>query len=208
MERRSQPQRDIGYEATRGHHDWLSTSYVKDWIENDVTNDADRRPIIRQMLTYAPFPRDAKIKVLDVGAGYGLLSHEALCAFPNAHVTLQDYSEPMFVHAKNRLAEFKVRTAYMTADFSKPGWAKTLGGPFDVAISGIAIHNLGDPRLVEQVYQELATVIKPGGVFLDLDYTFGGLALPNQLRWLKGNGFTKVETPWKDGSLVMFVARR
>jgi 2-polyprenyl-3-methyl-5-hydroxy-6-metoxy-1,4-benzoquinol methylase len=56
------------------HHDWHSEQYVGEWIGNDVTRDDERRPIIREMLGHAPFPKDAPIKVLDVGGGHGQLA--------------------------------------------------------------------------------------------------------------------------------------
>jgi hypothetical protein len=53
-------------------HDWHSQEYVDEWIARDDI----RLPLLRQMLSVAPFPRKAEISVLDVGAGYGVLSEE------------------------------------------------------------------------------------------------------------------------------------
>jgi hypothetical protein len=36
-------------------HDWQSTDYVEGWISHDVARDPDRRPLLRQMLSFAPF---------------------------------------------------------------------------------------------------------------------------------------------------------
>src|ERR1700719_2351979 len=62
-------------EETKGFamfpHDWHSTDYVAAWITRDAARDPKRRPLLRQMLSFAPFPRDAELGVLDVGAGYG-----------------------------------------------------------------------------------------------------------------------------------------
>src|SRR5207302_9659893 len=81
------------------HHDWHSVEYVADWIAHDVARDPERRPRLQQMLAAAPFARDAAIKVLDVGAGYGAVTEEVLKTFPQARVTLQDYSTPMLGEA-------------------------------------------------------------------------------------------------------------
>ena len=40
-------------------HDWHSTDYVSEWITRDVTRDRERRALLRQMLSFAPFPREA-----------------------------------------------------------------------------------------------------------------------------------------------------
>ena len=86
-------------EETKGFamfpHDWHSTDYVAEWITRDAVRDPERRPLLQQMLSFAPFPREAELEVLDVGAGYGAVSEELLQAFPAARVTLQDYSQPM-----------------------------------------------------------------------------------------------------------------
>jgi hypothetical protein len=47
-----------------------SADYVADWIVHDTARDPER-PRLQQMLEMAPFPRDAALEVLDVGAGYG-----------------------------------------------------------------------------------------------------------------------------------------
>src|SRR5436190_9998512 len=96
------------------------------------------------MLAAAPFPRDAAIEVLDVGAGYGAVTEEVLKAFPQARVTLQDYSTPMLGEARRRLAGKAAQLRYATADLTDPAWPRAVGGPFDLAVSAIALHNLRD----------------------------------------------------------------
>ena len=71
-------------EKQRGEHEWHSREYVDDWIARDVTRDSERRPVLRTMLGIAPFPPEAEIDVLDIGAGYGLVSEEVLRIF-HAH---------------------------------------------------------------------------------------------------------------------------
>ena len=104
---------------TGGHHDWHSQEYVDHWIDHDVTRDGERRPVLRDMMQQAPFPADAAVEVLDIGAGYGIVSEEALKAFPNARVTLLDYSAPMLERARQRLTAYADRTAFVTADLSR-----------------------------------------------------------------------------------------
>jgi len=92
-------------------HDWFSTDYVSDWITHDVARDSERRPLLQQMLSSAPFTHDAALKVLDVGAGYGVVTEEVLKTFPAARITLQDYSQPMLDQARQRLAKHSDRRA-------------------------------------------------------------------------------------------------
>src|ERR1700737_5091673 len=86
-------------------HNWQSADYVSGWIEHDVARDPERRPLLRRMLSSAPFARDAELAVLDVGEGYGVVTEEVLAAFPAAGATLQDYSRAMLDQARRRLAD-------------------------------------------------------------------------------------------------------
>ena len=182
------------------HHDWHSAGYVRDWIDRDATDDATRRPLIRRMLELAPHAPDAAIDVLDVGGGYGIVSSEVLTAFPNARVVLQDYSLPMLEQARSRLAEFGDRVRFEMRDFTVAGWTDGLGGPFDVAVSAIAIHNLGAGGPIATVYRAVHDVLEPEGLFLNLDYPQFAGGLETHLGWLHEAGFTRAEQAWQAGS--------
>ncbi len=112
-----------------GEHEWHSRDYVDNWIERDVTRDNVRRPLLQQMLTLAPFAPEAEINVLDVGAGYGLVSEQVLRMFPHARLTLQDYSGPMFDHARSRLRLHRSKIVYVLSDLREPGWTSELEAP-------------------------------------------------------------------------------
>ena len=128
-------------------HDWHSPGYVDEWIARDRQRDEERRKRLRDMLSYAPYPANAEIAVLDVGGGYGVVTEEVLRAFPRARVTLQDYSQPMLDRAKQRLASYGGQVQYAAGDLREPGWVRQVGGPFDLVVSAIAIHNLRDPAV-------------------------------------------------------------
>jgi ubiquinone/menaquinone biosynthesis C-methylase UbiE len=192
-----------------GDHDWQSADYVDWWITRDVSRDAERRQRLREMLADAGVAAGANIAVLDVGGGYGVVSEEVLAAFPHARVTLQDYSQPMLDAARRRLAARADRLAYVLADLTHPNWFTTVGGPFDLAVSAIAIHNLRDMDAIAGAYRGIARALKPGGVFLDYDLFFdemGGLA--RQIELLRVAGFSKVERLWQQPPLAMIAARK
>lgn len=179
-------------------HDWHSREYVQHWIESDITRDDERRPVLRQMLAMAPFARDAEITVLDVGAGYGVVSEEVLRAFPRARLTLQDYSELMFEHAHKRLAPLSSSTCYVLADLADPSWAAKLRGPFDLIVSGLAVHNLNLEPLIKRCYHSIRGLLRPGGMFLDYDL-FGLVegGAETHCNWLREAGFEQVECTWE-----------
>jgi len=189
-----------------GEHDWHSGEYVNHWIESDITRDAERRPVLQRMLALAPFGSDAEIKVLDVGAGYGLLSEEVLNAFPRARVTAIDYSEPMAEHARKRLAGRPV--TYLMIDLSDPAWSAKAGGPFELVVSGLALHNLESESLIKNCYRSIFRLLRPGGLMLDYDLlglVSGGVE--THLRWLREAGFERVECTWEQAPVAVVAAR-
>jgi ubiquinone/menaquinone biosynthesis C-methylase UbiE len=189
-------------------HDWHSADYVGWWITRDLSRDAERRQRLRDMLSHATLAADAEFSVLDVGGGYGVVSEEVLAAFSRAHVTLQDYSEPMLTQARERLAAHANRADFVLADLTDPSWTGGVGGPFDLAVSAIAIHNLRDMDAIAECYRGIARVLKPGGLFLDYDLFFdrtGGL--PRHTELLKEGGFAEVECLWQQAPLATIAAR-
>ncbi len=191
-----------------GEHDWHSQAYVDQWINRDITRDGDRRPVLRRMLELAPFPRDTVIRVLDVGAGYGVLSEEVLKIFPHARVTLQDYSEPMAEHARKRLASQGMAATYIMSDLADPAWHTRVGGPFDLAVSALAVHNLELESRIKACYRSICRVLRPGGFFLDYDL-FGLVAggVETHMKWLVEAGFERSRCTWEQMPVAVISAQ-
>ncbi|HEU0216712.1 MAG TPA: class I SAM-dependent methyltransferase [Stellaceae bacterium] len=192
-----------------GEHDWHSRDYVAWWITRALSRDAERRQRLREMLAATNIAVDAGPSVLDVGGGYGVVSEEVLAAFPRAHVTLQDYSEPMLAAARERLASYAQRIAFVHADLTDSAWVRRVGGPFDLAVSAIVIHNLRDVGAIAAAYRGVAEALKPGGVFLDYDLFFdeiGGTARHVEL--LRDAGFAQVDCLWQKPPLATLRAVR
>ncbi len=187
-------------------HDWHSTDYVSGWITHDIARDPDRRPLLRWMLSFAPFPRESKLEVLDVGAGYGVVTEEVLQAFPAAHVTLQDYSQPMLDQARRRLAGHADQLSQVICDLTDPLWPQQVGGPFDLAVSAIALHNLRAPEKIFACYRPIRDLLKPGGYFLNCDRYIEGVE--PHLAELREAGFDRVECPWQQAPRAIVVASR
>jgi SAM-dependent methyltransferase len=187
-------------------HDWQSTDYVSGWIEHDVARDPERRPLLRQMLSSAPFPRDAELAALDVGAGYGVVTEEVLAAFPVARVTLQDYSRAMLDQAGRRLTDRADRLSYVLCDLFDPVWPQAVGGPFDLAVSAIVLHNLGSREKIFACYPAIHGLLRPGGCFLNYDRFVDGI--DEHLAELSAAGFGRVECTWQQAPRAIVVATR
>jgi tRNA (cmo5U34)-methyltransferase len=105
-------------------------------------------------------------RVLDLGAGTGLLSRVVADAFPEAAIELLDASEPMLALAQRRLGD--VVSAVHVADMS----GGLPPGPFDAVISALAIHHLehADKR---RLMDRIRHVLRPGGVFVNAEQVDG-----------------------------------
>jgi 2-polyprenyl-3-methyl-5-hydroxy-6-metoxy-1,4-benzoquinol methylase len=187
-------------------HDWHSESYVDYWIKRDEGREDERRPRIAQMVAMAKLPRDAAIAALDIGAGYGFVSEQVLRAFPNAHVTLQDFSALMLERARGHLADAAGRTSFVLADLSDPHWVEAVGGPFDLIVSAIAIHNLRSTAAIAACYRGIAQLLKPGAPFLDYDLFALVGGIETHIGLMQEAGMSRVSRAWDDGHAAIMVA--
>jgi SAM-dependent methyltransferase len=197
-----------GHEHGHAHalHDWHSQTYVDQWIKRDESRDDERRPRIRQMVAAATLRRDAAISALDIGAGYGFVTEEVLHAFPKAHVTLQDYSDLMLAHAREHLAKPASQLSFVLADLTDPTWPERVGGPFDMIVSAIAIHNLRKTELIVACYRGVASLLKPGAPFFDYDLFAMSGGIETHIGMMQDAGMTRVSRTWDDGHAAIIVA--
>ena len=180
----------------RGHDDpenWREPVFVSEWVAKDDERPKDRVQPMRDALAATSYGAAEALAALDVGVGYGMFASEVLRAFPNAVVTLQDVSEPMFEIARKRFADQVTQMRFVRSDLSKPGWTSEVGGPFDLAVSSIAIHNLYDEALIARVYKDVHGLLKSGGTFINIDHIARAGGAEGQMGWLYDAGFTTVE---------------
>jgi len=199
---------DDAHGRAHGHedHDWHSQSYVDYWITRDEARAESRRLRIREMIALAKLPPDAALVVLDVGGGYGFVTEEVIRAFPRACVTLQDYSQLMLDRARERLEKWSGQMRYVLADLTDPAWSPRVGGPFDLIVSAIAIHNLRDRSAIAACYSAIAGLLKPGAPFLDYDLFAPAGGIETHIAMMQEAGLTRVCRAWDDGHAAIIVA--
>lgn len=108
-------------------------------------------------------------RVLDLGAGDGVLLAAVLEAFPASTGVAVDFSHEMLTRARERLRLLAPRATVVEGDLGDAGWRRAVGGPFDTVVSGFAIHHLPDPRK-RVLYREIHDLLAPGGLFLNLEH--------------------------------------
>ncbi len=109
-------------------------------------------------------------RILDLGCGDGAVGRFLLNRFPAAQVIFADFSEPMLAAAKKQLAG-QPQALVVKADFSSASWLAAVRdhGPFDVVVSGFAIHHQPDQRK-KALYAEIFSLLENDGLFLNLEH--------------------------------------
>jgi SAM-dependent methyltransferase len=108
--------------------------------------------------------------VLDLGCGPGSLSARLLERLPRATVVAID-TDPLLLALARGAHPGRTELRFADLDLGTPGWAAQLDldRPADAAVSTTALHWLPEPSL-RTAYAELASVLRPGGLFLNGDH--------------------------------------
>ena len=115
-----------------------------------------------------PFKEDKNIKVLDLGAGTGLISSLVASKYEKSDITLVDVSENMLDQAKNSLGKLSNKFSYLVANYSN----LELSGSFDVVISALSIHHLtGEEK--KSLFKKIFNNLNNGGIFINADQVQG-----------------------------------
>src|SRR5690348_14320797 len=93
-------------------HHWRQEDVVAAFVEQTTAQTQERRALFDFAGGLFPFARDARIRVLDIGAGYGAFASVVLDRFPNATAVGLDISEPMMAVGRARMARFGDRFSY------------------------------------------------------------------------------------------------
>jgi tRNA (cmo5U34)-methyltransferase len=107
------------------------------------------------------------MRILDLGAGSGLLTELVRRRFPQAQIHLIDFSGPMLDLARARLAD-DPHITYQQADYVTDSLPQNLCA----VVSSLSIHHLEDAdkrKVFTRIYEALA----PGGVFINAEQVAG-----------------------------------
>jgi tRNA (cmo5U34)-methyltransferase len=147
------------------------------------------------------FRPGAAPRILDLGAGTGLLSERLLARWPRARLVLVDLSIDMLDRARERFRGRDVQVEIRTADYL----ADPLGGPHDAVVSALSIHHLPDAGK-RALFRRALAALRPGGRFVDADNVLA--PLPDQLSWFRRAGFDEVDCTYKWLHFAVFGGRR
>lgn len=113
-----------------------------------------------------PFDPLAEVRVLDLGAGTGLLSAFVRERFPNARLTLVDVAAAMLERARQRLGNNGVE--YAVYDYGD----RPLAGEWDAIVSALSIHHLDD-EAKRSLFCHIHAALVDGGTFVNAEQVAG-----------------------------------
>jgi SAM-dependent methyltransferase len=166
----------------------------------------------------------APTRIIDLGCGDGRLAALVLEQRPSVtRVVAVDRSGPMLDRARERFAD-DPRVEVRFGDLEQPLAAD---GPYDVVLTGFAVHHLEDARK-QALFAEVAELLAPAGVFLNLEVVasatpqrhaefleaIGRTAddpedrlapVEDQLAWMRAAGLVNVDCLWRWRGFALLV---
>lgn len=135
-------------------------------------------------------------KIVDLGAGTGLLTKEIYMLYPDASFSLIDLSDDMLKIARQRFEGLE-NFDYIVADYSK-----NLPSNADIICSALSIHHLEDKEK-QSLYIEIFRSLPEGGIFINLDQFCADSSFINRaweewwLNYINNSGIThEAKTKW------------
>ncbi|MCU1352079.1 MAG: SAM-dependent methyltransferase [Acidimicrobiales bacterium] len=146
------------------------------WFDRWVDSyDAGRRQLIPCFDAFygaaaevAALGRSGAVRVLDLGAGTGILSAAVAAALPDAELVLLDEAPAMLERAAQRLAADGRDVTVVVGDLADALPA----GPFGAIVSALAIHHLSHPAK-RDLFARVLDRLEPGGVFVNAEQVAG-----------------------------------
>jgi tRNA (cmo5U34)-methyltransferase len=141
-----------------------------------------------------PFPAGSAPRVLDLGAGTGLLAGLLLERWPRARLVLLDLSEEMLDRSRLRFGHLGRQVEVRPGDYL----ADPLGEGYDAVVSALSIHHL--PHAAKRaLFRRAFEALRPGGWFVDADNVLAptpALAASDRRAWIarvRRSGIESVE---------------
>ncbi len=139
----------------------------------------------RAAIDLIQFPHDSELKVLDLGAGTGLLAAFIAYSFPQARITMVDISSEMLERARARFELGGERFRFEVSDYG----VDPIEEKYDAVVSALSIHHLSDDQK-RSLFDRIHGALNDGGVFVNAEQFRG--ATPERDRFHHERWITRV----------------
>ena len=146
-------------------YDFDAAEWVRRWDVQQEGYVPEREAMFGLMFDVVDRLDAAPGRLLDLACGPGSLAGRALARYSSAQITGVDFDPVMLELARRTLGD---AVSWVDADLSAPGWTDRVGESYDAAVSATALHWLAADDLPAFACA-LASVLRPGGVFVDFD---------------------------------------
>jgi len=106
-------------------------------------------------------------QILELGLGDGELLAELAASLTRSKMVAMDINQSLLTYCQSRLSAFHI--SFVSQDLCVP-WASGNENHFDAVYSLQSIHDFGGLDALTQTYQQIAQVLKPGGLVLNADF--------------------------------------
>jgi tRNA (cmo5U34)-methyltransferase len=119
--------------------------------------------VIDSVLAYIDFPKDARIRVLDLGCGTGTLIKRIKEKYLNAYFYAVDFSSAMLSVAQKKMSECE-NVYFFEEDIFKINENKY--PYFDLIVSTFVLHNYENQALYDVIFKKIINLLSVGGKFV------------------------------------------
>jgi tRNA (cmo5U34)-methyltransferase len=148
---------------------WASSEFSQEYVDNADICIVERirsHSIVKSF--YKHFLKDkSQRRILDLGCGDGVVTHELLKAGDYLSATLLDGSADMLKKAKERLKGFR-NIDFIRASFQEILSGNILQEHFDFIVSSLSIHHLTMEEK-KSLYKKIYSCLSSDGYFLNVD---------------------------------------
>jgi tRNA (cmo5U34)-methyltransferase len=128
----------------------------------------NRPKMVHIALEVLPFPKESRLKALDLGIGTGYFTKRFLECYPHSTVIAVDGAKAMTDLARTRLNDLADKIDFRVADFRRLDQLALRAGEFDLVYSSYALHHLNREEKHDVVAQSIS-LLHVGGWFLNAD---------------------------------------
>lgn len=195
--------------------DFREAAHARQWTEAAMSVRPWRADFFSAFAEVIAQHAGTPCRVLELGSGPGFLAERLLSARADLDYVALDFSAPMQVMARERLAAHAGRVEFLVRDLRDPHWGEGLG-PFDFVVTHQAVHELRHKRYARTLHAQARERLRVGGTYLVCDHFFGEGGMANERLYmtveeqreaLRSAGFAQVHQLLLKGGLVLHHAR-